>query len=258
MNFRNLNKRLQQAIFNLTKDKVFQERFGHDPVLDDLDSQKIDYNEELLNIFSLLGQKFNYKGKYYNYLTLFDWNFLWCKKSPLISKQNREITLNDLDLFLYVIQNGKNIINEKNVEEASKDYVLKEHYDYGEVIEVLFKMIKLAFKPLQFLPVQIDTEGEKYYDLDWVISLASKVHEVSGFEIEKIITELPIQIVCSFYIEWRRKLGDTNIYKRTSQEILKAQDERSCDLIAERLLELGVIKENEKEEFLKEIKNNKQ
>ena len=54
MYFSTLPKDIQQAIFQLTKDDVFQKRFGTDKELDELDSLKNNPSEELKALQAVL------------------------------------------------------------------------------------------------------------------------------------------------------------------------------------------------------------
>lgn len=54
MYFSTLPKDIQQAIFQLTKDDVFQKRFGTDKELDELDSLKNNPAEELKALQAVL------------------------------------------------------------------------------------------------------------------------------------------------------------------------------------------------------------
>ena len=54
MYFSTLPKDIQQAIFQLTKDDVFQKRFGTDKELDELDSLKNNSAEELKALQAVL------------------------------------------------------------------------------------------------------------------------------------------------------------------------------------------------------------
>lgn len=56
-----------------------------------------------------------------------------------------------------------------------------------------------------------------------------------------------------YYIQWNRMKGVKNIERLTKEEILIAQDRRACQLITDRLCELGIVKEEEKKAFFEEI-----
>ena len=48
--------------------------------------------------------------------------------------------------------------------------------------------------------------------------------------------------------------GVQSISKRTSEEILKAQSERTDELIADRLIEKGVLRAEDRQSFLETVK----
>ena len=58
---------------------------------------------------------------------------------------------------------------------------------------------------------------------------------------------------CYYYIQYARMQGAEHIERRPDDEILKQQDVRACELIAERLVELNVIKEEEKADLVQKM-----
>lgn len=65
--------------------------------------------------------------------------------------------------------------------------------------------------------------------------------------------ELSLTSACYYFAQHRRLLGDDSIYKRTDEEILLLQDERCCEMICDRLIELQVFPPEEKQKWKKEM-----
>ena len=63
------------------------------------------------------------------------------------------------------------------------------------------------------------------------------------------MNNLSMTACCFYYVQYARMQGAEHIEKRASEEILKAQSERTCTLICDRLIELGVIKEEQRDEI---------
>jgi len=58
-----------------------------------------------------------------------------------------------------------------------------------------------------------------------------------------------MMLALQYFVQWKAMHGQ-HIGRRTSAEIAAAKDRRSCELIAERLIELKVISEDEKEAYI--------
>lgn len=65
---------------------------------------------------------------------------------------------------------------------------------------------------------------------------------------------LSLTACCLYYIQWCRMQGVQSISKRTSEEILKAQSERTDELIADRLIEKGVLRAEDRQRFLETVR----
>lgn len=65
------------------------------------------------------------------------------------------------------------------------------------------------------------------------------------------MNEMSITACCYYFAQYRRLQGDDTIYKRTDEEILIMQMERSVELICDRLIELNIIQEDERTKYKK-------
>lgn len=130
----------------------------------------------------------------------------------------------------------------------------RRNLEINAAYEVANTLIHLAFSPLKMFPSvgTVEVHEQLCFDCDWMTNIIAKVHTVTGLT-PKEIENMSLCACCFYYIQWCRMNGSKEISKRTSEEILKAQSERTDVLIAERLIEVGILKEEEKAEFLKTI-----
>ena len=254
MYYRELPLEIQQAIKALTRDEVFQNRFSNDKVLDDLDAEKYDPSLCYTELCCLINVPIFIDDKPYNPVSLLQYVYLWCIQNPLIKNGSRELTEIDLDIFFYTLDNK---IDCDAVSLASKAVgeIKRRGLELEAAKETAQYLIALSFQPLKMFPQTATVEGsvEVAFDVDWLTSIIAKVQNVTGYSPEKIMN-MPLNTCCYYYIQWCRIQGVKDISKRTSEEILQSQSERTDVLVTERLIELGVIKEEDKQEFLEKIK----
>lgn len=256
MFFSKLPKDIQEGIKGLTKDKIFQDRFGHDPQLDELDDEKFNAAESLRDLLTTLNFKFKYKGKSFNNLTPLTWCYLWCIESPFVKETSKQATVADLNLFFYTLENG--VHDDGIVENAAKaiGWCKNHNLTEEEAVDAINKLIIASFAPLKMFPAtNTKTIGKQMslFDADWITGLVSKVHSVTGYSPDYIMNEMSMTAACYYYIQYCRMQGVQQIERRPDEEILRLQDVRACELIAERLVELNVIKEEDKADLIKKM-----
>lgn len=254
MHFRELPPELQQAVKNLTRDKIFQDRFGHDEILNELDGEKFDPALCYIELCCMIGVPQIINNKKFKAVSLLQYCYLWCLENPLVKKMQREAEEIDLDVFFYTLNND---VNEDALSLATKAIGETKRLELSidEAKNIANYLINLGFYPLKMFPQTATVEGSKdvAFDVDWITSIIAKVHEVTGYSPETIM-KMPLNTACFYYIQWARLQGCKDISKRTNEEILQAQSERTDMLIAERFIELGIIKEEDKQDFLNKIK----
>lgn len=126
--------------------------------------------------------------------------------------------------------------------------ILKMSYEDAAVI--ICELIKLSFKPLKLFPATGGTE-KLIFDADWITSIITKVHKVTGYSPEYILNELSLTACCYYFAQYARLQGSNNIHRRTDEEILILQMKRSVDLICDRLIELNVFTKEERSKYRK-------
>ena len=256
MYFQKLEKKYQEAIKALAVDAEFQKRFNEDEVLNKLDEEKFDPSICFSELCSTVGIPLVIDDKKYNSVKLFQYVYLWCIDSPLTKDNGKNITELDLDIFFYTLDNK---IDSDAVSLSIKALgeVKRRNLTFENAMVIARTLINLAFQPLRMFPSTSSAvvgNQQPAFDADWLTSMVAKVHDVTGNTPDYIMNNMSLSACCFYYIQWCRIQGAQNISKRTSEEILKAQSERTDEMIAERLIELKVLKEEEKQEFINTIR----
>lgn len=253
MNFRNLPKHIQEGIKELTVDEEFQNRFATDKVLDEIDEMKTNMNDEFKCIQLVIGNKIKINEKLFSALTPSMWSFLWVIDSPFVNYE-KDVKEVDVDMFFYLLENGIGDGDTVRIISDSLKYTekhLKMTYDEG--LSIITSIIKISFKPLNLFPKTNTSGGRNEFDADWLTSLITKVHQVTGYSPDHIMNEMALTSACYYFAQYRRMNGSDQIFKRTDEEILILEDRRASEMIIERLIEKNVIPEDEKEKWFKEI-----
>ena len=209
MNFRQLPIELQYEIAKLPADEQFQQRFGTDEKLLQLEQLKydpvIEYNQVQLAFHNKIRirreqyfqpedsnktfiQKviafFHKKEKlseyvYFEPITLGLWSFLYTLKSPIVFN-NEQLTSVDVDLFYYLLQ-------EKDFDSPPEQLFLKSlnycgrvlHISQKQAIDIIQKLIKVSFRVLNMFP-RIKLQEKPVFNLDWLTSIVTKVKTSSA------------------------------------------------------------------------------
>lgn len=253
MHFKNLSKAEQSWIKDLCKDDVFQDRFGHDEVLDALESEKYNKKDTLQGILSIAGIHQKIRGCKVGILTVLKLAVLWVLKSPVVFPENSEVTSLDIDIFFYILNHSfdgdelemvKNALGETKRMGVATD----------EAVLIAKEVLSTAFRPLKMFPATQGQVKKPVFDDDWISSMVSVVHAMTGLKPEEIIHYLPLNAVFLYYIQYCRSNGAKHISKRTPLELAIAIDDRCNELIVDRLIELKKVSESCRDEFLNKIK----
>lgn len=241
MYFKNLPDNIKEAITKLVSDDVFQQRFGTDKILDDIEQMKIDKQEQLQMFLAVTTGEIIFNGKHYPMLTPAEWSFLWIINSPIVTNIQKTTKL-DIDFFLYVIFNGVGDGDIKRIQEECLGYCEKIfEFDYDTASKFIIQMLRLSFRPLKLFPVANANAEKMVFDADWLTSIVTKVHKMTGYTPDFILESLPLCVCCYYFAQYARQQGSSSIHRRTDEEILILQAERTVDLICDRLIELNVF-----------------
>lgn len=258
MNFTKVPKQIQKEIEKLVVDEQFQRRFAEDEILDQLDELKFDPFVQYNEFQSTIHNNFKIYGIGFKPVTLALWSFLYIIKSPIIFNKN-VITDIDIDLFFYLLQT-------KDFS-SPLDSLIKKSTNYCTTVleltnqqigDILKKIVRFNFRVLNMFP-KFTLEGYKpVFNVDWMTSIATKVCQVSNYNIQQVYNQIPICQAYYLFAQYCREKGSEAIYLRTEEEIMQEQDLRSTTLVVERLIELKVIEEKDKQFYINMIHNNQE
>ena len=178
-------------------------------------------------------------------LTAAKWAFLWLIESPFLTGAE-QLSAIDLDIFLYVLtcpDLRKLDFPLTNLPVEAREYAAATGLETSQVIREIQSLIGNAFSPLAMLP-RSDGGGteEVFYDGTWLAWIASVATRESGMPYDRVIHELPLSLVCNFYVAWRRREGFDG------DKIRRPQNGEVMEQINARVEELG-------KEFLKSFKS---
>lgn len=244
MYFKLLPEHIKEAIVKLTKDDVFQQRFATDEELDKIEAMKINYQEEALMIEAILNNSIVINNIEIPLLTPAKWAYLWTLRSPIVY-ENEKISYLDIDIFTYILFKGTSHRKTDLITNAA-GFCQSINLDYETAIAIIKKIIQISFRPLNLFPEIGDGGGQLIFDADWLTLTVARVHNVTGYTPEYILHNLSLSAVCYYFAQYSRINGVKNIYRRTDEEVLILQMERSVDLICDRLIELNVFSPSER------------
>lgn len=247
MNFTHLPDDVKQAVINLTNDKIFQDRFAKDKILDDLESEKYNSQDEYFALLTVLNGKFVIGQYEINAITPALWSFLYITKSPFVVNTER-ITKADVDFILYILSKGLNEAgtSPQEIYMNSIGFCEENGIDIMEAIRTILDLIKISFRPLKMFPTKnTDCQSQPRFDADWLTALVAKVYQVTGLPPQKIINEMSLTECCYYYAQYQRMNSAQEIQMRSDDEIMLQMGKRTVQLILERLLEINIIEEKD-------------
>ncbi len=176
-------------------------------------------------------------------LTAAKWAFLWVIESPFVTGKNA-VSETDLDLFLFVLSCPdlrRLQIPLKQLPAEAGHYLQAAALPPEQVIREIQAVIGNTFSPLAMLPRSGSAPEEVFYDGAWLAWIASIAVKESGMPYDRVIHEIPLSLVCNFYVAWRRREGIDG------DKIRRPQNGKILDQISARVDELG-------KDFLKSLK----
>lgn len=257
MYFKHLKDNIKEALKDLPKDAEFQKRFSEDPVLDSLDAEKFDPAKVYPDLLSFCGFRRPFAKTALKPITPLMWAFLWAVDNPIVKTSKKEVKQTDVDLFFYLLENGVTDTPLTDLITRSIGYCASIGLSEEVQVNAVNILISEAFGPLKMFPSQPKTQlvGEEgpVFDVDWLSSMICKVHQATGHSPEYIMKSMSMTAVCYFYVQWCKDQGAKGIDRRTSREIIEAQDRRASELVVDRLIEKGVVKPEERAAIIEEM-----
>jgi len=177
-------------------------------------------------------------------LTAAKWAFLWTIENPFVIGADHASSI-DLDIFLYVLtcpDLRKLDFPLASLPVEARDYASATGLEIDQIIREIQSVIANAFSPLAMLPRSDGGDGEVFYDGAWLAWIASIAVRESGMPYDRLLHEIPLSLVCNFYVAWRRLEGPDG------DQIRRPQSSEIMERINARVEELG-------KEFLKSCKS---
>jgi hypothetical protein len=195
------------------QDDEFQSILQNDPVIEMLENEKFDFSDEYFELMQVFSGKSMLNDLILKPLTLGLWCFLYAIKNAYVC--GGEIKNTDTDIFLYLLHNGFTKITENLFEDAA-DFCQKNNISQDEAKLFLLEFISLNFRPLELLPSGT-SDGKAHFNLEWLISIQSIVHQLSGCDRFYILYSMPL-IEAFYYLVQHLKQNDTkNQIKRRNK-----------------------------------------
>jgi len=217
-----------------------------DPVLADLRSRLVDRRDFIGGTFDAL--LLTGGGRIGDLpvlpLTAAKWAFLWVIESPFVIGKG-QVSETDIDLFLFVLScpdlRKLHIPLAQLPAEAAR-YSAAAALPPDQLLQEIRQVIDSAFSPLAMLPSSGGDPDEVFYDGAWIVWIASIAVRESGLPYDRLIHEIPLSLVCSLYVAWRRREGIDG------DRIRRPQNGEIMDQIQARVDDLG-------KEFLRSFKS---
>lgn len=248
MFFGKLPKHLQEAVKALTNDVEFNRQLNDDKELDRLDDLEInrEFEKQCLNI--LLGKSIEMHGHSFKPLTAIAVMRLWASFNPIITGQG-DIELKHIDEFFQLLEYPE-------TDESSEGFAEANYFDIADKLDEVVKFeLKAAFQPLAMFPSSNVKGGEQcVFDADWIMRLAAVGCKVGGLKLEEAL-RLPMYALTSMFIQLARMNGNQNIERQAPEEILRQQSHRVCELVIDRLIQLGKIDASERDKYIEMVAN---
>ena len=153
------------------QDDDFQKILQNDEILNQLQKLKFSSEQQYWQLMTVFSGKNQIKNVRFNFITLGLWSFLYSIKNPFVVGGDK--TKKDIDLFMFLLHEGFQGITEK-LYQQSKDFCLINQIDYESAEDYIYKMIMLAFRPLDEIP-QIQSGEKASFNLEWLTMVVSIV-----------------------------------------------------------------------------------
>ena len=218
--------------------KEFSAVLSADPVIRDLRASMTDRKDFISGTFDalLLSGRDRIGDLPILPLTAAKWAFLWTVENPFVTGADQASVI-DLDIFLYVLACSdlrKLDFPITSLPVEARDYVAATGLETDQVIREIQSVIGNAFSPLAMLPRSDGGgSGEVFYDGAWLAWIASIAVRESGMAYDRVIHEMPLSLLCNFYVAWRRRESPDG------DKIHRPQNGEILDRINARIEELG-------------------
>ena len=228
----------------------FQQIIKEDKVLDELEDQEIDRAFERDCFLTLQGQPLKICGHYFKPLTATAVFRLWASDNPLLTNSSDNMTIDHLDEFFSLLEYPE--------AEVAKNFMSANYIDLFEgdkLNTVIERIMKIAFFPLSLFPqvnAQMKTSTSVAFDCDWLMRLVAIASSAGNIRYDEAM-KLPLYSLCSLYVQYARMNGTKDLHRTPPEEIIKQKVYRVCELIIDRLIELGLADKSKHDELVELI-----
>lgn len=218
--------------------KEFSAVLAADPVIRDLRSRLTDRKDFIQGTFDalLLSGGDRIGDLPILPLTAAKWAFLWVIESPFVTGGNT-VSETDLNIFLFVLgcpDLRQLQIPLTRIPAEADHYAAASGLEPEMILNEIHQVINSAFAPLAMLPKSDSGSSEEvFYDGAWLAWIASVAVRESGIPYDRAVHELPLSLLCNFYVAWRRREGIDG------DKIHRPQNGEIMDQINARVEELG-------------------
>jgi hypothetical protein len=226
----------------LEADKVFQGRFAADAILDDLERQQSNPAEEMHELITVLGGKYQIEGNetfFFNPPTPGTIALLSFCKSPFIDGET--LTVLDVDAAIYLLTNGKEAFggDPALLYRNAAGFCETNELDIAKTADAIQQALRLAMRAFRMFPYSPGEKKEVHYDADWLTSLVAMVAPITNMAPDDIIWRMPMTTVGYYVCQYCRQKGQQYIEKRADKEIVEQIFARTFEMCKERLNELN-------------------
>lgn len=211
------------------QDDDFQIILQNDEILDELEKAKFSTQQEYAELMYTFSGKISINDIEFNILTLGIWCFLYSIQNKIVCGEEN-ITETDIDVFMYLLHYGYDAVSD-NLYEDSKDFCLKHDIDYVQAQISIYKLIKIAFRPMEMLPSQFGTNEKSRFNLEWLTSILSTVCRMVNCDREYALYKMSMA-ECFYYVVHHLRENDVKgqIRRRNSDQINAEIFKRTMDL----------------------------
>jgi hypothetical protein len=247
---KNINIR-GQYLELLAKSKEFQALFSTDAVLDELERERDNAGDELLELTTMLGGAFKLNSLIISPVTPATLSIFWLLRSPFLGL-SKTVSDIDVDIAIYLMSGGKESFNGdiSAIVKDSAGYCTANDIDILEARIAVYDAVRLAFRAYQMFPQSQNIGGEKTeksnprFDADWLAKLISMVHSVTGELPAVIMWQMSMTAAAYYVVQYCRKNGMKNIERRPDSETVKMIWERTNELAENYLESIGIDKKD--------------
>lgn len=185
-------------------------------------------------------------------LTLALWGYLYTLKSPIVT-EGENVSMLDINMFFYLLQTKDfNQTLDQLLVNSLNYCVNKMGITESEAVEMFKSLLKINFRVLNMFP-RLKIEKKTVFNADWLSSIVTKVSQVSSYSTQELYKEIPFCQIYYLFAQYCRQNGSEAIYLRTEEEIQIEIDQRSTELVVDRLIEKNVIQQRDRDYYIKQI-----